>query len=248
MLEGFADDGAVWQHCEDNGYQWLGNDKFMPQTLATGVVLFLDHAMSSGEQWLNDDYRVFIRLVWAKYILLWISFLQNLLFQICMMSEAQYLNIMNAMQVIQESPSPHADRDGPCPKTIGGTDLAPQSRSTNTGNRFHSACSEANCKLPWPYEYPLALFSQSYSVILWQIKAPPIVRCPCFHTFTLLWGIFRNFPAKGFKILPIPCILSLLEMCPSVSSSIICIHGTCCQEFVSFLVHVLVVECLLYML
>ncbi len=63
--------------------------------------------------------------------------------------------------------------------------LAPQIRSMN--NWFHS-----EGKLPWSYDYPLA-----NQIILRQINALPIVRCPCSCTFTLLSGIFWKFSRQG---------------------------------------------------
>ncbi len=67
--------------------------------------------------------------------------------------------------------------------------LAPQIRSMN--NRFHS-----EAKLPWSYDYPLANH-------LATNKSSANREMPLFSRLTLLSGIFENFPAKGFKILPI---------------------------------------------
>ncbi len=41
-------------------------------------------------------------------------------------------------------------------------------------------------------------------IVLQQIKAPPIMRCPCFHALPFFRVSSENFCAKWFKILPIP--------------------------------------------
>ncbi len=68
--------------------------------------------------------------------------------------------------------------------------LAPQIRSMN--NRFHS-----EAKLPWLYDYPVASHTATYKSTANREVSLGFAPLPFFRVSS------ENFPAKGFKILPI---------------------------------------------
>ncbi len=67
-------------------------------------------------------------------------------------------------------------------------------------NRFHS-----EAKLPWSYDYPLAnhIVTNKNSAKLWD--------APVFAPLAFFQVSLENFPAKGFKILPIAFWVSVAQ-------------------------------------